>query len=77
MQRERSGTGPILAVVVAVAVALGAVLYHKAFTRRGKGKQRRIPNLRAFIEQLDIRPAEDAGTSLAGASVVASDMCAS
>ncbi|CAL8462898.1 g2432 [Coccomyxa elongata] len=76
IERERSGTGPIMALVVAVAVALGAVLYHKAFKRRGKGKQRRIPNLRNYIEQLDIRPAEDAGTSLAGDSVVASDMLA-
>lgn len=64
-----------MALVVAVAVAVGAVFYHKAFRRRGKGKQRRIPNLRNYIEQLDIRPAEDAGTSLAGDSVVASDMC--
>lgn len=64
-----------MAIVAAVAVALGAVLYHKAFRWRGKDKQRRVPNLRNFIEQLDIRPAEDAGTSLAGASVVASDMC--
>ncbi|BDA48105.1 Amidase 1 [Coccomyxa sp. Obi] len=76
IERERSSTGSIMAAVVAVAMALGAVLFHKAFRRRGKGKQRRIPNLRNFIEQLDIRPTEDAGTSLAGASVVASDMLA-
>ncbi len=68
-------TAPITAALVAVAMALGAALLHKAFKKRGRGKGRQLPNLRAFIEPLDIRPAEGAGTSLIGATVAASDLC--
>lgn len=60
--------------MVAMAVALGAALLHKVLRKRRAGKKRRPPSLRTFIELLDHRPAEDAGSSLAGATVVASDL---
>ena len=69
---------PIGAALLAAALALGALAFHK-FTRRCRKPEQAVPehdggvDYSSLVDHLDLRPEQDAGALLAGCRVVISE----